>query len=280
MNEKVIEQLMDLLDVQVSQLSVHELESADVLGFDAADQILVYFVLRGSGAIESDARKFPAAQGTVILMPRNLPSALRGETPFAVGRAVISASLGGVIDVFEHMWEPMVEDGTVADVRPVLGLIESEVLAGKVGTRAIVAGLMKSMLLDVFRSQISRESFRSWLWPGMMNPQLGRAALAIMARPQDPHTVDSLAALAGISRSRFTELFMEAFDRNPIEFLQAVRLRAARRLLLSSRLPVKSVAAAVGYQSRSHFCRVFQAKYGDAPSAFRTRMEQQLVQGD
>lgn len=294
MSERVIEQLMDLLDVQVEQLRVCELASTGALSFDPIDQAVVFFVLRGHGLIESDAREFAVGQGTVVVLPRNVRTSIRGrdlphesspiprlastEADFAVGRAVVRVSLGGVIDVFEHLWEPMVEDGTVAHVGPVLRLIESELSAQKVGTRAIVAGLMKSMLLDVFRSQISRESFRSWLWPAMMDPQLGRAALAIMARPQEPHTVESLAALAGISRSRFTELFMESFNRSPIEFLQAVRLRAAQRLLLSSKLPVKSVAAAVGYRSRSHFCRAFQAKYGDAPSTFRTRMEQQLTQ--
>jgi AraC-like DNA-binding protein len=41
-------------------------------------------------------------------------------------------------------------------------------------------------------------------------------------------------------------------------------------MLKGSDLPVKSIAASVGYASRSHFSRAFQAKFGIDPSAFRS----------
>ena len=50
--------------------------------------------------------------------------------------------------------------------------------------------------------------------------------------------------------------------------LEALLERAAQ-LLTSTELPVKSVAAQVGYASRSSFTRAFVATYGAAPKTFR-----------
>jgi AraC-like DNA-binding protein len=72
-----------------------------------------------------------------------------------------------------------------------------------------------------------------------------------------------------MSRSRFSHHFSLAYDCTPKAFVQAARLATAARLLKGSDLPVKSIAASVGYASRSHFSRAFQAKFGVDPSAFR-----------
>ena len=49
-----------------------------------------------------------------------------------------------------------------------------------------------------------------------------------------------------------------------------VELAGGACLRLSGRLPVKTVAARVGYSSRSSFSRAFSLRYGTAPSALRT----------
>jgi AraC-like DNA-binding protein len=40
---------------------------------------------------------------------------------------------------------------------------------------------------------------------------------------------------------------------------------------------VKSIAASVGYASRSHFSRAFQAKFGIDPSSFRSPRKGELI---
>jgi transcriptional regulator GlxA family with amidase domain len=58
-----------------------------------------------------------------------------------------------------------------------------------------------------------------------------------------------------------------------MEFVQTVRLRIAARMLAGSDMPVKSIAAAVGYASRSHFSRAFAARFGNDPSRYRRDRE-------
>jgi AraC-like DNA-binding protein len=299
-DDRTIEELMNLFEVRVDAFAICEIEKTAALRCDPFDKVVVHFVLRGAGLVEFKNGSRALRRNTVIIVPRKLAKVISGEGPITsisdaredcplddqlihfragdnpdlvLGCAAIDASIGGVIDVFEYLWEPMSEDAAGTTLAPLFDLIERELANPHLGTRAIVGALMKQVLIGVFRSQLSAEAYRSWLWPAMMNPGLGRAALAMMSRPQDSHTIESLAALAGMSRSRFAEHFTKAFGRRPIEFLQAARLQIAQRLLVSSSLPVKSVAAAVGYASRSHFSRTFQSKYGFDPSAFRKRSQ-------
>ena len=301
MTDASIESLLHLLEVRVDAFAVCEIEKTAALQCDAIDNVLVHSVLDGAGLLHCADRTYPLAAGTVVIVPRGMQKLVAGEGPIetvidgkqhcplgdglvqfragdggaglVLGCARLEASADGISDLFEHLWEPMIEDAIGDTVRPLLKLMQRELSEPKVGTRAMVGALMKQVLIEVFRGQLERESYRSWLWPAMMNPQLAKAAVAIMSRPEEAHSVERLASLAGMSRSRFTEAFGQAFGRSPIEFVQIVRLRAARRLLSTSSLPVKSVAAAVGYSSRSHFSRAYNAYYGEAPSAFRAEGE-------
>lgn len=295
-NHESIEELMDLFDVRIDAFAICEIDRTAALQCDPLDKVVVHFVLRGAGLAQFQTGERALRPNTVIIVPRGVGKMIRGEGPIhqifdakqycqlddqlihfkagtdpdlVLGCAAVDASIGGVIDVFQNLSEPMVEDAAGTALAPLFGLIERELASSHVGTRAIVGALMKQVLIGVFRSQLAAEEYRSWLWPAMLDPRLGRAALAMISRPQDQHTVDSLAAVAGMSRARFSEHFTKAFGRSPIEFLQAARLKISQRLLVSSSLPVKSVAAAVGYCSRSHFSRAFHARYGVDPSTFR-----------
>ena len=74
-----------------------------------------------------------------------------------------------------------------------------------------------------------------------------------------------------MSRTAFAERFSATFGEGPIAFLQRARLRLAAQLLTTSPMPVKVIAASVGYDSRSYFSHAFKAAYGVDPTAYRNR---------
>jgi AraC-like DNA-binding protein len=294
--ERSIEAIIDLIDVKVDAFATCQIAPHTALNCDPCDRVVVHFVLGGRGTINSQYGDRALTAGSVLVVPANLAKTVAGEHPIVrvlearnpcpledglvkfstgagnglvLGCAEVIASVDGVSNVFTHLHEPMVENTIGSSVDPLFHQIAREFAHPKVGTRALVGALMKQILIEVFRSQIAREKYRAWLWPAMLDPQLARAALSIIVRPEAHHTVEGLAAIAGMSRSRFSETFTENFGRTPIEFVQAVRLRAARRMLLGSSLPIKAVAAAVGYSSRSHFSRAYQSYFGEAPSTLK-----------
>jgi len=96
-----------------------------------------------------------------------------------------------------------------------------------------------------------------------------RALQAIFGQPASAHSVDSLAAVAGMSRSAFAAAFQRAFGRSPMSLLKLVRLRRASDLLITTATPVSEIAKRVGFSSRSRFSVAFAELHGMDPSQFR-----------
>ena len=103
----------------------------------------------------------------------------------------------------------------------------------------------------------------------LADTRLSGAVMAVLHRPAAPHTVATLADVAGMSRSTFARHFVDAFEISPMEFVAKTRLYHAAIMLKNSKLPIKVIAGSIGYSSRSHFSRAFRDAYGVDPSAFR-----------
>jgi AraC family transcriptional regulator of arabinose operon len=106
--------------------------------------------------------------------------------------------------------------------------------------------------------------------PPGVDTRVRRAEALIAADPGAPHTVRSLAESVSLSPSRFAHLFTRQLGQSPMRALREARLRHAARLLESTDLSVDRVAAASGFASPFHFNRVFRARYGVPPGAYRT----------
>jgi AraC family transcriptional regulator, activator of mtrCDE len=92
---------------------------------------------------------------------------------------------------------------------------------------------------------------------------------AILTDPGAPHSIALLADRVGMSRATFIRHFMRATGSNPMQFVAKARLDHAAELLRSTTLPVKAIAARIGFNNRSHFSRAFRRAHGMDPSAFR-----------
>ncbi len=77
-----------------------------------------------------------------------------------------------------------------------------------------------------------------------------------------------LADLAGLSRSHFIRAFAKETGLTPHAYLVDRRFRAASRLLELGEAP-GDVAAACGFFDQSHLNRVFKARMGVTPGAYR-----------
>ncbi len=88
--------------------------------------------------------------------------------------------------------------------------------------------------------------------------------------PEQEHTLDTLAALSGMSKYAFCRLFREVKGVSPFTYLLRLRIQRAKHLLLSDRtLKVAQIAEMTGFHDVSYFCAVFKKTEGITPSAFR-----------
>ncbi|MBC7804855.1 MAG: helix-turn-helix transcriptional regulator [Akkermansiaceae bacterium] len=88
---------------------------------------------------------------------------------------------------------------------------------------------------------------------------------------QTPATasVDSMGAIAGISQSQFNRLFRRFVGTSPQKQLTLVRLQSACHLLLTTDRTVGNIAKSVGFESASHFTRLFADQYHQSPARYR-----------
>lgn len=100
---------------------------------------------------------------------------------------------------------------------------------------------------------------------GRLARVLGWAA----AHVQEPHTIDSLAARAAMSRRSFTRHFQQATGTSLKQWLLALRLARARELLEGGVLPVDAVAQAAGFGSALSLRQHFRARLRTTPTAYR-----------
>ncbi|MFF4585221.1 helix-turn-helix domain-containing protein [Streptomyces sp. NPDC001388] len=119
---------------------------------------------------------------------------------------------------------------------------------------------------------VSTAAARPTVPPPGLDDRVRRAQAIVAADPGAPHTVGSLAAQVALSPSRFAHLFTEQTGQSPMRALREARLRHAARLLEGTDLSVERVAAASGFVSPFHFTRVFRARYGRPPGAYRDGM--------
>lgn len=110
-----------------------------------------------------------------------------------------------------------------------------------------------------------------------LRPETLSAVIELARSPQiERVSVQELAEVAGYSTSRFTRLFTSAMRVPPGQYLTALRIERAKRLLLAEQEPVIDIAAAVGFDSLSSFTRRFRAATGVPPAVFR-RLEQAVA---
>lgn len=104
-----------------------------------------------------------------------------------------------------------------------------------------------------------------------------RAALAVLLlelqdAPDEPWTVEAMAARVGYDPSHFARAFQTVVGQPPLRWLRTLRLeRAAHELASAPGKALEVVAEEAGYASHEAFRRAFVRAFGVPPSAMRGR---------
>lgn len=299
-----LESIFDGLDVEVEPFAVCEVRGKGRLALPPRANAVIHFALAGEGRlIMADRGPIGLISGTVVIVPPGKTHRLESSPdtegfsdplphcaplPEVWERIQSGEGVNGVLiacgdlkatyreglGLFEYLTEPIVENlGDDARAAAAFRSLLEELALPRAGTGAMARALMLQCLVAVLRRQFSHLSGSvSWL-AALENPRLGGAIRAMVERPGDDYSLEGLADGAGMSRSSFVEHFSDAIGKPPIDFLRDVRLRRAATLLRTTDRPVKSIAASVGYRSRSYFSRAFKAQFGVPPETFRDRSD-------
>ena len=100
--------------------------------------------------------------------------------------------------------------------------------------------------------------------------ELYREAMALIARDYARDLqLEGVARTLATSRRQLQRAFSEVGDTSFRDELAKVRMHHARVLLAADAIPVRAVAARVGYHQPAQFAKSFRRHHGQSPSTYR-----------
>ncbi|MNZ25963.1 HTH-type transcriptional activator Btr [compost metagenome] len=85
---------------------------------------------------------------------------------------------------------------------------------------------------------------------------------------------DKLATMAGVSPDYFTRVFKKTTGKSPVEYLNEIRIKHAKQLLLSTNDSMRSIAQNVGFSDEFYFSRKFKSMSGKSPMLYIKSIKQ------
>ncbi len=104
---------------------------------------------------------------------------------------------------------------------------------------------------------------------------LNEARSRLEAHAANPDAVQAVAGEMGMSYQVFRKTFSRLHGCGPFRFCSERRMQLAAGRLLTDSVPVKALAAELGYCDEFHFSRRFRQIHGVSPDAYRRRMHAQ-----
>ena len=154
--------------------------------------------------------------------------------------------------------------GITAGIDLALALVEHDL--GAETAREVARELVMFMQRPGGQSQ-----FSSALTGPVDSPQsLRRLMDTVVTNPAAPHTVASMAADLGVSTRHLSRLFQTSVGTSPSQWLERVRVDAARSLILEGHA-ITEVALRCGFGTDETLRHAFARQVGTTPTAFRQR---------
>ena len=219
-------------------------------------------------------RTVTLAPGAVWILPAGDPVTLRLDTSFSYVRVMLDpAHLDGLLARSLDSARPVELRRSYGVASPplahVLEALAAEAEHGNPSGLAFVEALTAAVSHQLaLHAGVERP--RPWRVRGGLSPLARRRTLELIDAKLDARlTVDALAREAGLSPAHFARAFKETLGRAPHQYLLALRLRRARRMLDAPDSVLSDVALRAGFSDQAHFTRLFKREYGVTPGAVR-----------
>lgn len=81
--------------------------------------------------------------------------------------------------------------------------------------------------------------------------------------------VETLADMITVSPDYFTKMFKDSMGKTPVDYINAVRMNHAMRLLLTTDMPINEIAEQIGFSGANYFHKIFKQYMVTSPLSYR-----------
>ena len=264
-------------------------------------QVPFHLVLGGSCVVETSGSQLTLQTGDFILFPRGQAHTIHDpassiETPARkprvghdgmlplrqTGRGAAEVDLlcgrfvhepGSSALLVQTLPDPLhvslADSASFPALQALINLMRAEAQARAPGALAVVTALSQALLTLALRVHGQHENAVAGTLTLLADTRLGTSVQAMLATPERPWTIDTLADLAAMSRATYARHFKARADMTVWDFLTRVRMTLACDQLMHTPHGVGEISARVGYQSEAAFVKAFKQHLGMTPARYR-----------
>ncbi|WP_180951116.1 helix-turn-helix domain-containing protein [Marasmitruncus massiliensis] len=124
-------------------------------------------------------------------------------------------------------------------------------------------------LLFYLKGCVAEQKSRQENAPILSNKTIDKISSYIARNYQSSLTLPEIAARFYISPFYLSRLFKKTTNLTLVEYINSVRIRAARNLLETTHLRISAIAEQTGFSTTAHFSRIFKEGTGVSPQKYR-----------
>lgn len=231
-------------------------------------QLVLILCLRGAGFARLNHRLFAVTPGHALLLPPNVPHAYGSsdKSPWTIlwlhlaGRKI--ARLSSLLT--DDGVNPLIPTAHDPELPALFDEIEAALQPPFAPDHLLLASLTAGRLMGklLMHHQVRPDAPPT-------RERIDAVIQYLKSRLASGHRVADLARLTNLSPSHFAAAFKRHTGFPPLDFLIRLRMQKAAHLLDSGALPIKSIAASLGYPDPLYFSRTFRRIQGLSPAAYR-----------
>lgn len=250
----------------------------ELTGFDGADGVGHLHVLKAGGcSVRLKGREVAQVdRPSILFFPRPCEHALIPADPDGISLVCASFDLGAATHspissaLPDYLILPLDKAVSLAAT---LDLFFAEAFSEHCGRQAALDRLAEYFLIQILRHIRESGVLHVGLFAALSDGRLAKAITAMHDHPEKSWSLEHLAEVSGMSRSRFANHFRQTVGMTPHDYLTDWRLSIVRSELQKGK-SLKAIAGAVGYQSPAALTRVFTSRLGAAPSTWFARRDE------
>lgn len=232
------------------------------------DGYYIVFITNGSGTFESakTAPQVVEAGTCFILFPgiwhRYKPNPRVGWEEYWVGfNGVYPAQL---MTKFFYPDKPFIKTGLNKELLAAFTQLLTAVSQAQIGYPQLISGITLQVLgiLNNIRLTETVDNNPESIW-------VSQAVFMLQNQLCENIHMESLVEGFPISYSKFRKSFKRLTGKSPNQYHLDLRLDKAEELLKSTNMTIKEIGYHTGFDSPYYFSRLFKAKFGVSPKAFR-----------
>lgn len=196
----------------------------------------------------------------IVFSPRDFiaDAVTSRETVLFSAEVVWGGSFNPLLSALPHCVEVEIDEDS--ELIHVTRLLQIEGSKPRCGSGTILDRLGEVLLVRLLRIQLETGATRTGLLGGLADARLSRAIVAMHENPGRQWRNEDLADMAGLSLSRFSELFADTVGETPIAYLRRWRMVLAHQDAERGHR-IQTIARRYGYSSGEALSRAFRREF-------------------